>query len=551
MIDDLDLPFNDDSGDDRGRRRRRRHADERYGPGPSSHDAYGQGTYGGQDGYGQNTYGGQGSYGQETYAGQTDYGQPVYDQGGYGQSGYVQNGYGQGDGQAGYGGQTGYGQTGYGPSSHAQAPHGQNQHGDSYGRDQYGQDQYGTDIFGHDDQYGSPRNGPPRGGSRNGPPSKKKKKKKKGRSGLALTISLVMLLCLGGGAFFAYQKLADKFITPDYDGQGTGEVTVVIPAGANGFQMAKVLKAADVVKSEKAFTTAFEKDPNGKSIQPGTYKLRKQMSGAEAVKLMLDPKSRLVNGITIVEGLSSFKIFKFLAEKLKLPEADFKTAAQDPVKLGVPPEWFKRKEAGKAESKSIEGFLFPDTYEFPKDVTAEGALKMMVKRFIDVTKAMNFTTRVENERKLVSPYEALIVASLAQAEALHKEDLGKVARVAYNRLFLRSDDMQCKCFQFDVTVNYSRELRGLDPKPSVGLTQSELTNAKDPYNRNANLFIPTPINSPGKLALEAAMAPPDGKWFFFVAVDKAGTTNFSETGKQFCTDKRLAVKNGVLTDASC
>jgi UPF0755 protein len=343
--------------------------------------------------------------------------------------------------------------------------------------------------------------------------------------------------------------LADNFITPDYSGEGTGEVTVVIPQGANGFEMAKVLKAADVIKSEKAFTVAFEQDPNGKSIQPGTYKLRKQMSGEAAVKLLLDVKSRLGGaGITIIEGWSSFKIFKFLAEKLKLPEADFKTAAQDPVKLGVPPEWFKRKESGKAESKSIEGFLFPDTYEFPKDVTAEGALKIMVKRFMDVTKSISFTTKVDSK---VSPYEALIIASLAQAEALHKEDLGKVARVAYNKLFVSSPDKACNCFQFDVTVNYSREMRGLEPKPSSGLTDKELTDPKDPYNRNANGFIPTPINSPGKAALEGAMTPPAGKWFFFVAVDKAGTTNFSENGKQFCTDKKLAVRNGVLTDDDC
>lgn len=530
MIDDLDLPFDDDSGDDRRRGRRRRHAEERYGPGPSSHDAYGQ-----------NTYGGQGSYGYDTYGG--------------GQSGY--GGYSGGHDSYGsqetYAGQGGYGHDGYG-QTYAQEPYGHDQYGhDAYGgQGGYAQPQYAQDPYGHDPYGGPQRGGPPtRGGSRNGPPSKKKKKKKKGRSGLALTISVLLLICLGGGIFFGYQKLADKFTTPDYEGEGTGEVTVVIPKGANGFDMAKVLVDAGVVKSTKAFTVAFEKDPNGKSIQPGTYKLRKEMSGAAAVALLLDPKSRLVNGLTIIEGWSSFKIFKFLAEKLKLPEEDFKTAAQDPVKLGVPAEWFKRKEAGKAESKSIEGFLFPDTYEFPKDVTAEGALKMMVQRFMDVTKEINFSTRVENERKLVSPYEALIVASLAQAEALHKEDLGKVARVAYNRLFKSSPDMGCKCFQFDVTVNYSRELRGLEPKPSSGLTKSELENKNDPYNRNANGFIPTPINSPGKAALEAAMAPPDGNWFFFVAVDKAGTTNFSENGRQFCVDKRLAVKNGVLTDDDC
>jgi len=477
MIDDLDLPFNDDSGDNGRRRgRRRRHADERYGPGPHSHDAYGQDTYS------HDTYG--------------------------------QDGYRQGPGQGGY-----------------------------------GQGPYAQDPYGHD-PYGPPRNAPSRGGPRQGPPGKRKKKKKRGRSGLALFLSFLLLVCLGGGIYFAYKRLADNFITPDYSGEGTVEVTVVIPAGANGLEMAKVLKAADVVKSEKAFTTAFEKDPNGKSIQPGTYKMRKQMSGAAAVTLLLDPKSRQVSGTTIPEGLTSFKIFKLLAEKLKIPEADFKTAAADPIKLGVTPEWFKRKD-GKPESKSIEGFLFPDTYEFPKDVTAESALKMMVKRFLDVTKAMNFTSRVEAERKLVSPYEALIVASLAQAEARHAEDLGKVARVAYNRIFLSNPDMACRCLQFDVTVNYSREMRGLEAKPSSGLTEKELTDPKNPYNRNATGFVPTPINSPGKKALEGAMAPPDGKWFFFVAVDKAGTTNFSETGTQFCRDKKLAVQNGVLTDASC
>jgi UPF0755 protein len=554
MLDDLDLPFNDDSGDDRRRSRRRRHADERYGPGPSSYDAYGQNTYGGQGSHGHETYGGQGggyggygghdTYGgQETYAGQG---------GGYGgQGGYGQNDYGQGPYP-----HDQYAQDQYAQGQYAQDRYGHDQYAQDtyagqggYGQTQYAQEPYGHDQYGHE-QYGAPPRGgpPPRGRSRNEPAPSKKKKKKRGRSGLALTISVLLLVCLGGGIFFAYQKVADKFITPDYEGEGSGEVTVVIPQGANGFQMAQVLKAADVVKSEKAFTTAFEKDPNGKSIQPGTYKLRKQMSGDAAVKLLLDAKSRLGGaGLTIIEGWTSFKIFKFLAEKLKLPEADFKTAAQDPIKLGVPPEWFKRKD-GKPESKSIEGFLFPDTYEFPKDVTAEGALKIMVKRFLDVTKSINFATQVDSR---VSPYEALIIASLAQAEALHKEDLGKVARVAYNRLFLSSPDMGCKCFQFDVTVNYSRELRGLDPKPSSGLTERELTDPKDPYNRNANGFVPTPINSPSKAALEAAMSPPPGKWFFFVAVDKNGTTKFSENGRQFCTDTKEAVRNGVLSHDSC
>jgi len=387
---------------------------------------------------------------------------------------------------------------------------------------------------------------------RHGAPSsrKKKKKKKRGRSGLALFLTFVMLACLGGGIFFAYDKLSEKFTTPDYSGEGAGEVTIVIKPGDLGLDMAQTLKDAGVVKSEKAFVLAWESNQQAQSIQPGTYKLRKEMSAAAAILLLLDPKSRLVNGITVPEGLSSFKIFKLLAEKLKLPEADFKTAAADPIKLGVPDWWFKRKD-GKPESRSIEGFLFPDTYEFPEKVTAEGALKMMVERFIKVTTDMKFVSRVETERKLVTPYEALIVASLAQAEAGKAEDLPKVARVAYNRIFKDYPELGCNCLQFDVTVNYSRELRGLDPKPSSGLTQRELTDPKDPYNRNVDGLVPTPINNPGKQALEGAMAPPEANWIFFVAVDKNGTTNFSDTGAQFCRDKKLAVQNGVLTDDSC
>lgn len=379
---------------------------------------------------------------------------------------------------------------------------------------------------------------------------KKKKKKKRGRTGLALVLTFVLLICLGGGVFVAYQQLADKFSTPDYTGEGTGEVTVVIKSGDLGSDMAETLKAADVVKSEQAFVEAYDANPDAKSIQPGTYKLRLQMSAAAAILMLLDPTSRLVNGITIPEGLSSFKIFKLLAEKLELPEEDFKAAAADPIKLGVPDWWFNRLD-GKKPKKSIEGFLFPDTYEFPENVTAEGALKMMVQRFLDVTSEMNFVKRVEEERKLVSPYEALIVASLAQAEAGKPGDLGKVARVAYNRIFHDNPEMACKCLQFDVTVNYSRELRGLDPKPSSGLTTKELTDPKDPYNRNAEGLVPTPINNPGKLALEGAMAPPDGEWYFFVAVDKNGTTKFSKGGDEFCQYKREAVRNGVLSDADC
>src|SRR4030095_2475434 len=106
-----------------------------------------------------------------------------------------------------------------------------------------------------------------------------------------------------------------------------GDVTIEIKSGANGTQIAKILLDAGVIKSTKAFIREADKNrEQADRIQPGTYKLRKQMSAAAALALLLDPKSRQPNGITIQEGLSTFKIYKLLAQKLKIPGGDFKNA---------------------------------------------------------------------------------------------------------------------------------------------------------------------------------------------------------------------------------
>ncbi|GAA1391331.1 endolytic transglycosylase MltG [Catellatospora chokoriensis] len=391
-----------------------------------------------------------------------------------------------------------------------------------------------------------------RGRNTNNKKKKKKKKRGRGRSFLALFLTLFLLGGLAGGAYLGYDKIKNFLVTPDYtSAASSAEVEVEIKQGSRGLDMAKVLKSADVIKSEQAFIEAWENNPDAKKIQPGLYKLRVQISAADAITLLLDTKNRMVNGILIAEGLSTFKIYKLLSEKLGIPEADFKAAAKDPIALGVPAWWFKRED-GKKESRSIEGFLFPDTYEFPKNVTAKSALAMMVERFIKVTGDMGYAEKAATLN--ISPYQALIVASLAQAEAGNADDLGKVARVSYNRVFSEKAVAEigtCHCLQFDVTVNYSREIAGKPPVHSSELSQAELTDTKNPYNRNAKGLPPTPINNPGKLALAGAADPPKGDWIYFVAIDKEGHSAFSATHTQFCKDNQTAVKNKVLPRSSC
>ncbi|WP_433553871.1 endolytic transglycosylase MltG [Micromonospora zamorensis] len=363
----------------------------------------------------------------------------------------------------------------------------------------------------------------------------------RGKTFLALLMALVLLGGIGGGAFYGFDRIQNYFVTPDYDGAGSGEITVEIKNGALLADMADALVAADVVKSQKAFIEAAEANSRSKNIQPGTYKLRKQMSGESAVTAMLDLKNKIVNGLTIPEGRTAKNIYKLLSDKTKIPVKEFEAAAKDPEALGVPDWWFKRDD-GKKIVKSVEGFLYPDTYEIPPKATAESILKLMVDNFLSVSGEMKFADRVQKERK-VSPYEALIVASLAQAEAGNKDDLGKVARVAYNRVY---GEFPCNCLEMDVTVNYYLELIGKPTKSSKQMTEAELNDSKNPYNRKLRGMIPTPINNPGKEALEGAMAPPPGKWFFFVAIDKEGHSEFAETPEQHERNKDKAREAGII-----
>ncbi|MEU1362358.1 endolytic transglycosylase MltG [Micromonospora zamorensis] len=363
----------------------------------------------------------------------------------------------------------------------------------------------------------------------------------RGKTFLALLMALVLLGGIGGGAFYGFDRIQNYFVTPDYDGAGAGEITVEIKNGALIADMADALVAADVVKSQKAFIEAAEANSRSKNIQPGTYKLRKQMSGTSAVTAMLDLKNKIVNGLTIPEGRSAKNIYKLLSDKTKIPVKEFEAAAKDPEALGVPDWWFARDD-GKKVVKSVEGFLFPDTYEIPPKATAESILKLMVDNFLSVTGEMKFPDRVQKERK-VSPYEALIVASLAQAEAGNKDDLGKVARVAYNRAY---GEFPCNCLEMDVTVNYYLESIGKPTKSSKQMTAAELDDPKNPYNRKLRGMIPTPINNPGRQALEGAMDTPVGKWLYFVAIDKQGHSEFAETYEQHQRNEAKAREAGII-----
>ncbi|MBE1488953.1 endolytic transglycosylase MltG [Plantactinospora soyae] len=380
---------------------------------------------------------------------------------------------------------------------------------------------------------------------------KKKKRGGRGRTITALLMAFVLLGVLGGVGWYGFDRVQGYFVTPDYDGGGTGEAQIQIQQGQSIAEIANTLVVAGVVKSPKAFIEAAQANSRSQNIQPGVYKVRKEMNAEAALGLLLDLKNKLVNGFLVKEGATSTTIFKALAKETKLPVKDFQDAAKDLKGLGIADFWFNRND-GQPVKKSIEGFLFPDTYELAPNATAEAILKEMVQRFMSVAEDIDFVKTVETKRGGISPYEALIVASLAQAEAGNEVDLGKVARVAYNRIY--SENHYCKngnglmnCLEFDVGVNYYWELTGKKTKTSGQMTNADLFDKKNPYRLHGKKGLtPTPINNPGKKALEGAMNPPPGKWLFFVAVDKEGRSEFAETNEQHERNIAKARENGVL-----
>ncbi|RSM61873.1 endolytic transglycosylase MltG [Actinoplanes sp. ATCC 53533] len=363
------------------------------------------------------------------------------------------------------------------------------------------------------------------------------------KSAVAFIMVFLLLGVLGVGGYLGYSKIKGFFTAADYDGAGTDPVQVKIAKDSSLTEIGNALVDADVVKSTAAFTDAAGANPKGKNIQSGTYNMRKQMAAAQAVTLMLDPKSRITNGVTIPEGKTANQVYDILAKATGVPVAEFKAAAKDPVALGIPDFWFNRTD-GQKVTKSVEGFLFPDTYEFPPKGTATEYLQLMIQHFMTVATEINFVKQAEGQLN-ISPYEVLTVASLSQAEAGNAADLGKVSRVAYNRLY--GKDFHCKCLEFDVGINYYYQLTGKATKSSAKMTDKELTDPKNPYRLHGkDGMTPTPINNPGKAAMQGALVPPKGNWLYFVAIDKQGHSAFTQSYTQHLKNIETAKKNGVL-----
>lgn len=328
-----------------------------------------------------------------------------------------------------------------------------------------------------------------------------------------LTLALIALVLIG--SMTVIRELRKPEPIPNYGAsERSSETTVVIPSGATGDQIAQILFDAGVVKSARAFFAAATANPQSQAIQPGTYMINTKIPGSEAVLQLLDRDNRSLV-LLIKEGERTYEIGESLA-KLKFKQQEIDAFLNEPVEL-----------AGFGVQKA-EGFLFPATYNLTPSENLAAIGGKLLDKFETIVKELDFQGGAQNLG--LSPYEALIIASITQSEGFNEDDFRKIARVIFNRLEIGMP------LQMDSTVLYALKERRI----AVTNKDISIASAYNTYNRKG--LPPTPISNPGKAALEATLNPASGSWLYFVTVEP-GKTRFTASYKEFLTFKREFQKN--------
>jgi UPF0755 protein len=318
-------------------------------------------------------------------------------------------------------------------------------------------------------------------------------------------------LLLTGGilllALIAAVVATGLWVNGHLNGSGGAPVSVSIPADAGHATLARVLTKAGAVSDPWLFRHYLDYRGTDPAVG-GQYSFHRHEGYRAALRdLAVGPKIVQVR-LTIPEGYD----LKQVADAVgKLP------GLSAPRFLALATSGQIRSRYQPANVTSLEGLVFPDTYFIEQGETEQQILQTLVDRFDQVADGLNLATPGNG----LTPYQAVVVASLIEKEAKVPPDRGKIARVVLNRLAAHMK------LQIDATVEYAEGVH------KARLLNSDLL-VNSPYNtyRIAGLP-PGPIASPGKAALAAALAPTPGSWLYYVLINPDGEHGFATTASEF------------------
>jgi UPF0755 protein len=317
----------------------------------------------------------------------------------------------------------------------------------------------------------------------------------------------VALLVLGA-AFVLVWFLISLF--QPFTGSGHGRAKVTIPRGSGVSQIGSILEHDHVISSSFFFKLAAAIDSDRGKLRAGQYVMKLGMSYSSALdQLVAGPNIRYVN-VTIIPGRSRKQVRAQLATdgvKGDYVRATVRSPLLDPTAYGAP----KR-------TPTLEGFMWPDTYNLRRPVKLKLLIADQLKRFKQEFAKVNLRYAAS---KNLTGYDVLKIASLISEEAMLPKDLPRAAAVIYNRLRLRMD------LGLDSTVAYATGNYGT-------LTEKDL-HINSPWNTtNRPGLPPTPIDSPALDAIRAAARPARTDALYFInKVCGNGALRFTVSYRQF------------------
>ena len=275
------------------------------------------------------------------------------------------------------------------------------------------------------------------------------------------------------------------------------------------------------------------------ALTPGYYALKPKDNAGSIVEALSTPPAQTFISVTFPEGMTVAQMAQRLSEKMTFmkPE-DFMAAANSPDTAS---------ELRPKSQTSLEGLLFPDTYQISGDDTESRVVARLVSMMERVSRQVELTAGAK--ARGFSPYEILIIASLIEREAKVATDRSKIAQVIYNRLAKKMK------LEIDASVKY-----GQDP----AMSWSDMKATDTPYNTYINKGLPpTPIANPGKASIQAALAPfgsppasdqactglPAGvkcEYLYYVLADEAGGHVFATTYEQHLLNVEKSKTAGLL-----
>jgi UPF0755 protein len=321
-------------------------------------------------------------------------------------------------------------------------------------------------------------------------------------------VALVALLFIGAALYV----INATFQPLQSENEEAGAVPVRIPDGSNAGSIGELLERRGVVEDARFFELNATLTLRRNKLQTGNYVLRRNMTnGAVIDALIQGPDVRVVKTfkVTVPEGLSIREAAPAIAESgvegSYAKAVDSRRARNRARRLGAP-----------GGARTIEGFLFPATYDLRAGATADTLVDKQLDAFRDNFRSINLKAA---RRKNLSAYDVLIIASLIERETPSNRERPLIASVIYNRLAIDEP------LGIDATTRY------FEKKWSAPLLRSELE-ADNPYNTRENSGLPpTPIGNPGLASMKAAARPARTDFMFYVA--KPGACHaFAETSEE-------------------